>query len=130
MTKKFNIPEDEFNIPASMKSHEMQEKQDTQAVQEMHVVYKVQEVQEAQDVHEVQAVQGDKVVQRVQIEKVNARPYGSTQGKKGEKAKRINMAFSDDNHDYITKESRRQGMSATAFVNRIIDEYRSRQNVH
>ena len=124
MTKKFNIPEDEFNIPASIKSHEMQEKQDTQAVQEMHVVYKVQEAQD------VQEVQGDKVVQRVQIEKVNARPYGSTQGKKGEKAKRINMAFSDDNHDYITKESRRQGMSATAFVNRIIDEYRSRQNVH
>lgn len=53
--------------------------------------------------------------------------YGSTQGNKnGAKLRRINMAFSDNNHDYITKESRRQGMSATAFVNKIIDECRKK----
>lgn len=65
----------------------------------------------AQYVHEVQ--------QKVQKE------YGTTQGNRnGAKLKRINMAFSDANHDYLTKESRRRGMSATAFANMIIDEHR------
>ena len=68
--------------------------------------------QEAQEVQETQEKQ--------------LREYGTTQGKKGQHAKRINMAFSDANHEYITKESRRQGMSATAFVNMIIDQYKSR----
>lgn len=79
----------------------------------------VQEVQEVQafvrsniDTHQVQEVQ------EVQKE------IGTTQGKKGQKLRRINMAFSDVNHEYITKESRRRGISATAFVNSIIDEYR------
>lgn len=72
---------------------------------------------ETQQVHEVQ-----------QIKKVKDVPkeIGTTQGKKGQKLKRINMAFSDLNHEYITKESRRQGMTATAFVNMIIEEYRKR----
>ncbi len=63
------------------------------------------------------------VVHEVQEEK--QREYGTTQGKKGQHAKRINMAFSDANHEYITKESRRRGISATAFVNQILDSYRS-----
>jgi len=69
----------------------------------------------AQDVQEVQQVS---IVQTVQ------KNIGTTQGKKGQKLKRINMAFSDVNHEYITKESRRQGISSTAFVNLIIDEYK------
>lgn len=76
---------------------------------------KERHAQQAQLVHEAQEVQEEK-----------QRPYGTTQGKKGQKAKRINMAFSDANHDYITKESRRRGMSATAFVNKIIDEYKEK----
>lgn len=71
-------------------------------------VMKVQETQEVQEVHEVK------------------KDIGTTQGKKGFKLKRINMAFSDINHDYVTKESRRRGMSATAFVNQILDEYRKK----
>lgn len=43
-----------------------------------------------------------------------------TQGKKGTKAKRINMAFSDANHEWIKKEARRQGLTATQLVNDII----------
>ena len=74
--------------------------------------------QQAQVAHKVQEVQ--------EVRKEKKREYGTTQGKKGQRAKRINMAFSDANHEYITKESRRQGMSATAFVNMIIDEYRAR----
>ncbi|MDF2844061.1 MAG: hypothetical protein K0R00_2487 [Herbinix sp.] len=74
------------------------------------ITHNTQEVQQVHEVtqHEVQ------------------REYGSTQGNKnGSKLKRINMAFSDANHEYITKESRKNGMSATAFVNMIIDNHRN-----
>lgn len=67
------------------------------------------QVQDVQQVHEVQEIKKE---------------IGTTQGKKGQKLKRINMAFSDVNHEYVTKESRRRGISATAFVNLIIDDYR------
>ncbi|MCM1235880.1 MAG: hypothetical protein NC489_37795 [Ruminococcus flavefaciens] len=70
--------------------------------------------QQVQEVQQVQQVQED------------YKEIGSTQGRKGQKLKRINMAFSDMNHDYITKESRRRGITATAFVNQIIDGYRKR----
>nr|DAF20313.1 MAG TPA: hypothetical protein [Inoviridae sp.] len=49
---------------------------------------------------------------------------GSTQGRKGHKLKRINMAFSDANHEFITIESRKLGISATEFTNKIIEAYR------
>ncbi|MBH1942537.1 hypothetical protein I5677_16720 [Mobilitalea sibirica] len=62
-------------------------------------------------------------VQHVQVER---KEIGTTQGRKGQKLKRINMAFSDINHEYITIESRRRGISSTAFVNQIIDDYRKR----
>ena len=52
------------------------------------------------------------------------RPLGVTQGRKGQKAKRITMAFSDDNHAYIVTESRKRGLSATQFVNMILERYR------
>jgi hypothetical protein len=71
----------------------------------------VQQVQEVQEVHQVQEA---------------GKEIGTTQGKKGQKLKRINMAFSDLNYEYITGESRRRGMSATAFVNQIIAEYRGK----
>lgn len=63
--------------------------------------------------------------QHVKVQEVQ-KDIGTTQGRKGYKLKRINMAFSDMNHEYITKESRRRGISSTAFVNQIIDEYRSK----
>ena len=55
------------------------------------------------------------------------RPLGVTQGKKGAKARRINMAFSDDNHAFIHAESRRLGLSATQLVNMLIEQYRERK---
>ena len=48
---------------------------------------------------------------------------GTTQGKKGEKLKRINMGFSDSVHDYIRTECKYRGMNITEFVNMIIEQY-------
>ena len=91
------------------------------------VVQFVQGVQQEQytpqhPMHNPQFVQA---VQGVQQEQQVKKEIGTTQGKKGQKLKRINMAFSDDNHYYVTHESRRRGISATAFVNMIIDQYRN-----
>lgn len=50
--------------------------------------------------------------------------FGETQGRKGHKAPRINMAFSPENHEWIKTRSRQLGMSATEFVNTILTNER------
>lgn len=68
----------------------------------------------------------DKFKNTQQVETaVSVKEIGSTQGKKGQKLKRINMAFSDTNHQFIINESKKNGVSATAFVNSILDAYRN-----
>ena len=58
------------------------------------------------------------------------RPLGVTQGRKGQKAKRINMAFSDDVYEYIAYESRRRGVTITRFVNSVIEKYKASPEGH
>lgn len=53
-----------------------------------------------------------------------AREQGRTQGRKGVKATRINMAFSPSVHDYIKTMARARGESVTAFT-----EYVFRQSM-
>lgn len=50
--------------------------------------------------------------------------FGATQGRKGQKAPRINMAFSPANHEWIKKRSKQLGVSATVLVNTIIERER------
>lgn len=45
---------------------------------------------------------------------------GTTQGRKGCKAKRINMAFTPENYRYIFTMSRIRGESLTQFLNAVI----------
>lgn len=45
-----------------------------------------------------------------------------TQGRKGQKLPRMNMAFYGDNLPYINKMSRIRGMTATAYINDLIDK--------
>lgn len=46
-----------------------------------------------------------------------------TQGKKGLKAARINMAFAPDTYDYIRIMAQAKGISITEFVNQIIRQH-------
>lgn len=48
-----------------------------------------------------------------------------TQGKKGCKAVRINMAFTPDNHDFIKTMARVTGKNMTEFTNIVIERYRT-----
>lgn len=108
--------------------------------QEEHVVSEVQDVrkvssgdsdnseQEEQQAHlaqEEHAVQDVHVVQEThQVKDSSQLILGTTQGVKGKKLPRINMAFSSETYEYIKRESRMRGLSATAFVNHIIEEYK------
>ncbi len=60
----------------------------------------------------------------LEVQEQQATPKGRkphpTQGKKGKKLPRINMAFSQDNIDYLTLISRVEGCSKTEYVNRLI----------
>ena len=47
-----------------------------------------------------------------------------TQGRKGQKLQRINMAFQPDNLDYLQTISRIEGMSMTDYVNRLLQRDR------
>ncbi len=44
-----------------------------------------------------------------------------TQGRKGKKLPRLNMAFYNNNLDYVQKIAGIKGISATAYINQLID---------
>jgi predicted DNA binding CopG/RHH family protein len=46
----------------------------------------------------------------------------STQGRKGKKLPRVNMAFSESNFEYLHLISRIEGVSLTEYVNRLIEK--------
>lgn len=106
---------------ASIVAHKVQEDRGiavTHDVQEVHEVH-------AHDVQEVQEVREVKQVQDVAFSSPDSSlTLGTTQGIKGKKLPRINMAFSSETYEYIKRESRIRGLSATAFVNYIIEEYK------
>lgn len=49
----------------------------------------------------------------------------STRGRKGMKLPTMNMRFTPENYEYMRRESAVRGMSTTAFVNWLIESYRS-----
>ena len=48
-----------------------------------------------------------------------------TQGRKGVKAIRINMAFTPSNHEFIKVMSKATGRTMTELTNQVIEEYRN-----
>ncbi len=48
-----------------------------------------------------------------------------TQGRKGCKAPRINMAFTPENHDFIRVMARLKGKTMTEYANDVITRYRN-----
>ena len=82
------------------------------------------EEEETQQVHEEQEVHN---TQEVQQEQRTLSVHG-TQGRKGQKLPRINMAFSTANLEYLQIISRIKGISATEYVNRMLDAEREAQS--
>ena len=86
---------------------------DTQEAYEAHEdkrEHRMPETHEAQEAYEVRAPKAD-----------GAYRAADTQGKRGKKALRMTMAFSEENMDYIRTMGKLESGGATAYVNRLIE---------
>ena len=58
-------------------------------------------------------------------EQAQRKAEGRTQGRKGCKAPRINLAFTTENHEFIKVMARATGRTMTEFTNLVITAYRN-----
>lgn len=106
----------EHPMPETHEAHEAYEAPhmpDTQEAYEAHEVkreHPVPETHEAYEAHEAHAPKAD-----------GAYRAADTQGKRGKKALRMTMAFSEENMDYIRTMGKLESGGATAYVNRLIE---------
>lgn len=94
-------------------AHEAPRMPDAQEAYEAHEAereHRVSETHEAQEAHEAHAPKAD-----------GAYRAADTQGKRGKKALRMTMAFSEENMDYIRTMGKLESGGATAYVNRLIE---------
>lgn len=94
-------------------AHEAPRMPDAQEAYEAHEVereHRMPETHEAQEAYEARAPKAD-----------GAYRAADTQGKRGKKALRMTMAFSEENMDYIRTMGKLESGGATAYVNRLIE---------
>lgn len=112
----------EHPVPETHEAQEAQEAQEAYEVprmpdaQEAHEAYEVKRehpMPETHEVHEAHAPKAD-----------GGYRAADTQGKRGKKALRMTMAFSEENMDYIRTMGKLESGGATAYVNRLIEEDR------
>lgn len=106
----------EHPVPETYEAYEAYEASRMPDAQEAHEVYEVErehrmpETHEAQEAYEARAPKAD-----------GAYRAADTQGKRGKKALRMTMAFSEENMDYIRTMGKLESGGATAYVNRLIE---------
>ena len=91
-------------MPDAQEAYEAHEAEREHRMSETH------EAQEAYEAHEARAPKAD-----------GAYRAADTQGKRGKKALRMTMAFSEENMDYIRTMGKLESGGATAYVNRLIE---------
>lgn len=97
----------------AQKAYEAPHMPDAQEAYEAHEVKRelpVPEAHEAYEAYEAHAPKAD-----------GAYRAADTQGKRGKKALRMTMAFSEENMDYIRTMGKLESGGATAYVNRLIE---------
>lgn len=108
-----------FSVTAAEPAHEAYEGKREHPVPETHEAQEAyeaprmpdaQEAYEAYEAYEVRATKAD-----------GAYRAADTQGKRGKKALRMTMAFSEENMDYIRTMGKLESGGATAYVNRLIE---------
>lgn len=92
------------HMPDTQEAYEAHEDKREHRVPETHEAYEAHEVYEA---HAPKADGGYRAA--------------DTQGKRGQKALRMTMAFSEENMDYIRTMGKLESGGATAYVNRLIE---------
>ena len=96
-----------FSVTAAEQAHEAYEAHE---VKREHPVPETREAYEAQEAYEAHAPKADGTYRAA-----------DTQGKRGKKALRMTMAFSEENMDYIRTMGKLESGGATAYVNRLIE---------
>lgn len=91
-------------------THEAHEAYEAHEVEREHRMPEAHEAQEAYEAYEARAPKAD-----------GAYHAADTQGKRGKKALRMTMAFSEENMDYIRTMGKLESGGATAYVNRLIE---------
>lgn len=91
-------------------TYEAQEAYEAHEVKREHPMPETHEAYEAQEAYEARAPKAD-----------GAYRAADTQGKRGKKALRMTMAFSEENMDYIRTMGKLESGGATAYVNRLIE---------
>lgn len=106
----------EHPMPETHEAHEAHEAPRVPDAQEAHEAHEVKrelhmsETNEAYEAYEAHAPKAD-----------GAYRAADTQGKRGKKALRMTMAFSEENMDYIRTMGKLESGGATAYVNRLIE---------
>lgn len=103
----------EHPMPETYEAYEAPRMPDAQEAHEAYEVkreHPMPETHEAYEAHEDSAPKAD-----------GAYRAADTQGKRGKKALRMTMAFSEENMDYIRTMGKLESGGATAYVNRLIE---------
>lgn len=99
-----------FSVTATEQAHEAYEAHEVKREHPVSETHEAQEAYEAYKAYEDRAPKAD-----------GAYRAADTQGKRGKKALRMTMAFSEENMDYIRTMGKLESGGATAYVNRLIE---------
>ena len=97
-------------------AHEVKQEHPVSETHEAQEAYEVPRMPDAQEAHEAQEAYEDRAPKAD-----GAYRAADTQGKRGKKALRMTMAFSEENMDYIRTMGKLESGGATAYVNRLIE---------
>lgn len=117
----------ESNQEESALAEKAQEVQDVQEVRATTTPAKKQSKKSSRSkkvAPDAEAIEDVPPARKERVWKEPTHVYGKTQGNKGSAVQRINMGFTEENHDYLKVESRKRGLSITDFVNAVLTEYR------
>ena len=126
-----------FSVTAAEQAHEAYEAHEVKRehpvpeTHEAHEAYEAPRMPDAQEAYEAHEVKREHPVPETHeayeaYEDCAAKADGAyraadTQGKRGKKALRMTMAFSEENMDYIRTMGKLESGGATAYVNRLIE---------
>ena len=114
-----------FSVTAAEQAHEAYEAHEVKRehpMPETHEAYEAHEVEREHRMPETHEAQEAYEAYEARAPKADgAYRAADTQGKRGKKALRMTMAFSEENMDYIRTMGKLESGGATAYVNRLIE---------
>ena len=114
-----------FSVTAAEQAHEAYEAYEAHEVKREHPVPETHEAQEAYEAPRMpdaqEAYEAHEAYEARATKADGAYRAADTHGKRGKKALRMTMAFSEENMDYIRTMGKLESGGATAYVNRLIE---------